>query len=77
MLDSTRKPPDRRRLVIPAWSTFVKPSNVLIPKDRVNTATPMRCPVCNGPLERVLIRDLGGVTDDLVLQLHAGHCPEH
>jgi hypothetical protein len=64
-------------LVIPAWSTFVKPSNVLIPKDRVNTATPMRCPVCNGPLERVLIRDLGGVTADLVWQLHAGHCPEH
>ena len=55
----------------------MKPSNVLPLKDRVNSATPMRCPVCNGPLERVLIRDLGGVTADLVWQLHAGHCPEH
>jgi hypothetical protein len=37
----------------------------------------MRCPVCGGGLEQVLIRDLGGVTASLVWQLHAGLCPEH
>jgi hypothetical protein len=39
--------------------------------------TPMVCPVCDGPLEWVEVRDLGGVTADLVWQLHAGHCPDH
>jgi hypothetical protein len=37
----------------------------------------MRCPICDGELRNVLIRDLGGVTADLVWQLHAGECPEH
>jgi hypothetical protein len=37
----------------------------------------MRCPVCGGGLEQVLIRDLGGVTASLVWQLHAWLCPEH
>ena len=37
----------------------------------------MRCPVCDQSLERVMIRDLGGITADLVWQLHAGHCAEH
>lgn len=37
----------------------------------------MRCPLCDGELQNVLIRDLGGVTADLVWQLHAGECPEH
>ena len=60
-----------------AWSNVVKPSNVLISKDRINAYTPMRCPICDGRLERVMIRDLGGITADLVWQLHAGHCPEH
>ncbi len=55
----------------------MKPSNVLIPKDRVNAQTPMRCPLCESTLEQVMIRDLGGVTADLIWQLHAGHCPEH
>lgn len=55
----------------------MKPSNVLIPKDRVNAETPMRCPLCQGRLEQVMIRDLGGVTADLVWQLHAGRCREH
>jgi hypothetical protein len=53
------------------------PSNVSPPKDHVNARTPMRCPVCNGSLERVMIRDLGGITADLIWQLHAGECPEH
>ena len=53
------------------------PSNVLIAKDRVNAQTPMRCPVCDASLQRVMIRDLGGVTADLVWQLHAGECPDH
>ena len=55
----------------------MKPSNVLINKDRVNQATPMRCPMCDRSLEQVMIRDLGGVTADLIWQLHAGHCPDH
>jgi hypothetical protein len=58
-------------------SGFVKPATVLIPKDRVNATTPMRCPLCDSQLSRVMIRDLGGVTADLVWQLHAGECPEH
>jgi hypothetical protein len=37
----------------------------------------MRCPICDGQLEQVMIRDLGGVTADLVWQLHAGRCPQH
>lgn len=37
----------------------------------------MRCPICDGELERVTIRDLGGVTKDLEWQIHAGCCPEH
>jgi hypothetical protein len=39
--------------------------------------SPLRCPVCDGGLEQVMVRDLGGVTADLVWQLHAGRCPEH
>ncbi len=37
----------------------------------------MRCPICEGELRNVLVRDLGGVTADIVWQLHAGECPEH
>jgi hypothetical protein len=46
-------------------------------RDRLAARTPMRCPICDGELRNVLIRDLGGVTADLVWQLHAGECPEH
>jgi hypothetical protein len=46
-------------------------------RDRVHVQTPMRCPVCGGELEDVLIRDIGGVTADLFWQVHAGRCPEH
>src|SRR5687768_1905788 len=53
------------------------PANVLINKDHVNAQSPLRCPVCDGSLRRVMIRDLGGVTADLIWQLHAGECPDH
>ncbi len=46
-------------------------------RDRVNVRTPMRCPICDGSLQDVLIRDLGGVTADITWQLHAGQCAEH
>lgn len=46
-------------------------------RDRRHVRTPMRCPVCDGALLETLVRDLGGVTADLVWQLHAGRCPEH
>jgi hypothetical protein len=46
-------------------------------RDRIHARTPMRCPICDNELRNVLIRDLGGVTADLVWQLHAGECPEH
>src|SRR5215213_2203205 len=46
-------------------------------RDRLHGRTPMRCPICDGELRNVLIRDLGGVTADLIWQLHAGECPEH
>lgn len=55
----------------------LKPSDVLIGKDRVRVSSPLRCPVCDGALRDVFIRDLGGVTADLVWQLHAGECPDH
>lgn len=37
----------------------------------------MRCPICDRGLEKVLVRDIGGVTGDLDWQIHAGQCPEH
>jgi hypothetical protein len=37
----------------------------------------MRCPVCDAALQRVMIRDIGGVTADLIWQIHAGQCPDH
>ncbi len=46
-------------------------------RDRLHARTPMRCPICRGELHDTLVRDLGGVTADLVWQLHAGRCPEH
>lgn len=46
-------------------------------RDRVHARTPLRCPICGIELEDTLIRDLGGVTADLVWELHAGRCPEH
>jgi len=46
-------------------------------RDRLGTRTPLRCPICDGALGNVLVRDLGGVTADLDWQLHAGECPAH
>lgn len=46
-------------------------------RDRVHARTPMTCPVCGQALTNTLIRDLGGVTADLIWQVHAGQCPEH
>ncbi len=46
-------------------------------RDRINTSTPMRCPICGGQLSDVLIRDLGGVTADITWQVHAGKCDQH
>jgi hypothetical protein len=46
-------------------------------RDRTHAQTPLRCPVCGAALEETLIRDIGGVTADLVWQVHAGRCPEH
>jgi hypothetical protein len=46
-------------------------------RDQVRVHTPMRCPICGRELEDVLIRDIGGVTSDLVWQIHAGRCPVH
>lgn len=46
-------------------------------RDRVAPRTPMRCPICDTSLVDVQVRDLGGVTADLVWELHAARCPEH
>src|SRR5262245_65606309 len=46
-------------------------------RDRVRVRTPLRCPICERELEETLVRDIGGVTADLVWQIHAGRCPEH
>ena len=46
-------------------------------RDQLAARTPMRCPICGNQLERVLVRDIGGVSGDLVWQIHAGSCPEH
>lgn len=46
-------------------------------RDQVQVRTPMRCPICGRELENVLVRDIGGVTSDLVWQVHAGRCAEH
>ncbi len=46
-------------------------------RDQLAPRTPMRCPICDRDLERVLVRDIGGVTGDLDWQIHAGQCPEH
>jgi hypothetical protein len=46
-------------------------------RDLVQARTPLRCPICGRALEDILVRDIGGVTADLVWQVHAGRCPEH
>lgn len=46
-------------------------------RDSVNASTPMRCPICDGTLTHVMIRDLGAITGDTTWQVHAGECAEH
>ncbi len=46
-------------------------------RDRVQVSTPLRCPICDRELEDTLVRDIGGVTANLIWQVHAGRCPEH
>lgn len=46
-------------------------------RDRKNVDTPLRCPICEGSLSNTAIRDIGGVTADIIWQVHAGECPEH
>lgn len=46
-------------------------------RDLVRVRTPMRCPICASELDNVLVRDLGGVTANIVWQMHAGSCHEH
>jgi hypothetical protein len=46
-------------------------------RDRVNATTPMRCPICDGELANVMIRDLGAITLEQIWQVHAGQCAEH
>ncbi len=46
-------------------------------RDNVRSHTPMRCPICGGELSNVHIRELGGLTADIMWLLHAGECREH
>lgn len=47
------------------------------PRERTGARSPLRCPICDRALHDIRIRDLGGITADLVWELHAGECPEH
>ena len=46
-------------------------------REKAGARTPMRCPICDGELRNVAIRDIGGITADLAWEVHAGECPEH
>jgi len=37
----------------------------------------MRCPICDGSLTNVMVRDIGGLTAGTTWQVHAGECPDH
>lgn len=52
--------------------------NPFAPKrEQLRPRTPMRCPVCHGALDKVIIRDIGGLAPGAVWQIHAGECAEH
>lgn len=53
------------------------PAPMAPPRDRMRVRTPMHCPICGQDLQNVIVRDLGGITADIVWQLHAGECSEH
>lgn len=46
-------------------------------REVLHARTPMRCPICDGELTEVRIRDIGGLTGSTSWQVHAGRCPEH
>lgn len=37
----------------------------------------MRCPICQGRLMNVLVRDLGSAAPGMTWQIHAGECDQH
>lgn len=37
----------------------------------------MRCPVCQGILGKVIVRDLGSAAPGATWQIHAGECADH
>ncbi len=39
--------------------------------------TPMRCPICEGNLINVRVRNIGDVTVHILWQMHSGQCPAH
>lgn len=47
------------------------------PRDVASPRTPLRCPICDQAVVDAQIRDLGGVTADLIWEVHAGRCPVH
>jgi hypothetical protein len=59
------------------WSQAITMEGKFPSRDRVGVRTPLRCPICDSELDETLVRDIGGVTADLVWQVHAGRCPEH
>jgi hypothetical protein len=44
---------------------------------QTRSQTPLRCPLCDGELVDIRIRNIGDVTAHLLWQIHAGRCPEH
>lgn len=53
-------------------------TNPYAPKrEQLRTRTPLRCPVCQGTLDKVIVRDIGSPSPHSIWQIHAGECPEH
>jgi hypothetical protein len=46
-------------------------------REKPGARTPMRCPICDGELRNVAVRDIGGITAEMTWEVHAGECPEH
>lgn len=43
----------------------------------VRDRTPMRCPLCDGRLSHIQVRNIGDVTANILWQMHTGECPIH
>ncbi len=69
--------PARRVVEREGWTVMSNQSPLGVSRERVRVRTPMRCPICDSELNNVLVRDLGGVTANIIWQLHAGNCPDH